>query len=167
MFHDQWNVSFLMTPLSPITFSQHDWIDSTLDKIFFPCRGQKFHSSAGIYEWILERTSDSSQSARPSGRVLKSAGENSIFWMTESVFIEPHTFSIPKVETGRCDCKWRKKLRSLMRSSVVDCIEVNINFFGAHFHQWNRFDRLYRCNYWIFFLTVVILLKCLLQKKRK
>ena len=42
-------------------------------------RGQKFHSSARIYEWILERTSDSSQSARPLGRVLKSAGETSIF----------------------------------------------------------------------------------------
>ena len=42
-------------------------------------RGQKFHSSARIYEWILERTSDSSQSTRPSGRVLKSAGETSIF----------------------------------------------------------------------------------------
>ena len=42
-------------------------------------RGQKFHSSARIYEWILERTSESSQSARPSGRVLKSAGEISIF----------------------------------------------------------------------------------------
>ena len=50
-----------------------------------------------------------------------------------------------------------------MRGSVVDCIEVNIDFFGAYFHQWNRFDRLCRCNYWIFFLTVVILLKCLLQ----
>ena len=42
-------------------------------------RGQKFHSSARIDEWILERTSDSSQSARPTGRVLKSAGETSIF----------------------------------------------------------------------------------------
>ena len=42
-------------------------------------RGQKFHSSARIYEWILERTSDSSQSARTSGRVLKSAGETCIF----------------------------------------------------------------------------------------
>ena len=41
-------------------------------------RGQKFHSSARIYEWILERTSDSSQSARPSGRVGKSAAETSI-----------------------------------------------------------------------------------------
>ena len=37
------------------------------------------HLSARIYEWILERTSDSSQSARPTGRVLKSAGETSIF----------------------------------------------------------------------------------------
>ena len=54
-----------------------------------------------------------------------------------------------------------------MHGSVVDCIEVNIDFFGEHFHQWNGFDRLYRCNYWIFFLKVVILLKCLLQKKRK
>ena len=42
-------------------------------------RGQKFHSSARIYEWILERTSDSFQRARPSGRVLKSADETSIF----------------------------------------------------------------------------------------
>ena len=42
-------------------------------------RGQKFHSSARIYEWILERMSDSSQSACPSGRVLKAAGETSIF----------------------------------------------------------------------------------------
>ena len=42
-------------------------------------RGQKFHSSARIDEWILERTSDSSQSARPTGRVLKSEGETSIF----------------------------------------------------------------------------------------
>ena len=41
--------------------------------------GQKFHSSTGIDEWILERTSDSPQSARPTGRVLKSAGETSIF----------------------------------------------------------------------------------------
>ena len=54
-----------------------------------------------------------------------------------------------------------------MHGSVVDCIKVNIEFFGAHFHQWNRFDRLYRCNCWIFFLTVVILLKCLLPKKWK
>ena len=37
------------------------------------------HLSARIYEWILERTSDSSQSARPTGRVLKSAGEPSIY----------------------------------------------------------------------------------------
>ena len=59
--------------------------------------------------FYLERTSKSFQSARPSGRVLKSAGEISIFWMAESVFIEPHTFSIPKVETGCCDCKWRIK----------------------------------------------------------
>ena len=42
-------------------------------------RGQKFHSSARIYERILERTSDSSQSASPTGGVLKSAGETHIF----------------------------------------------------------------------------------------
>ena len=54
-----------------------------------------------------------------------------------------------------------------MRGSVVDCIVVNIDFFGAHFHQWNRFDRLYRCNYWILLLTVVILQKCRLHKKQK
>ena len=49
-----------------------------LQNIWHP-RGQKFHSSARIYEWILERTSDSFRSARPTGRVLKSAGETSIF----------------------------------------------------------------------------------------
>ena len=42
------------------------------------CQGTKFHSSACVYEWILKRTSDFSQSARPTGRVLKSAGETSI-----------------------------------------------------------------------------------------
>ena len=42
-------------------------------------QGKKIHSSALIVEWILERTSDSSQSARPTGRVLKSAGETSVF----------------------------------------------------------------------------------------
>ena len=52
---------------------------SCTDLIPARSRGQKLHSSARIYEWILERTSDSSQSARPSGRVLKSAGETSIF----------------------------------------------------------------------------------------
>ena len=75
----------------------------------YKVRGQKFHSSARIDEWILERTSDSSQSARPTGRVLKSAGDTSIFLMAGSVFIEPNTFSIPKVETGCCDRKWRIK----------------------------------------------------------
>ena len=73
-------------------------------------RGQKFHSSPRIDEWILERTSDYSQSARPTGRVLKSAGETSIFRMAGSVFIEPNTFSIPKVESGCCDCKWQVKV---------------------------------------------------------
>ena len=33
-------------------------------------RGQKIHSSARDYEWNLERTSNSSQSTRPVGRVL-------------------------------------------------------------------------------------------------
>ena len=33
-------------------------------------RGQKFHSSACNYECNLERTSNSSQSTRPTGRVL-------------------------------------------------------------------------------------------------
>ena len=33
-------------------------------------RGQKFHSSAHIYECNLERTSISSQGTRPVGRVL-------------------------------------------------------------------------------------------------
>ena len=66
--------------------------------------GQKFHSSARIDEWILERMSDSCQRARPIGRVLKSAGKTSVFRMEGSVFIEPNTFSI--VETGCCDCKW-------------------------------------------------------------
>ena len=33
-------------------------------------RGQKFHSSACNYEQNLERTSNSSQSTRPAGRVL-------------------------------------------------------------------------------------------------
>ena len=33
-------------------------------------RGQKFHLSACNYEWNLERTSNSSQSTRPVGRVL-------------------------------------------------------------------------------------------------
>ena len=41
-------------------------------------RGQKFLLSPRVDEWILERTSDSPQSARPTGRVLKSAGETSI-----------------------------------------------------------------------------------------
>ena len=56
-------------------------------------RGQKLHSSARIYEWILERTSDFSQSARPTGQVLKlggggGGGGTSIFWMAGSVFID-------------------------------------------------------------------------------
>ena len=42
-------------------------------------RGQKFHLSACIDKWILERTSDSSQGARLTGQVLKSVGETSIF----------------------------------------------------------------------------------------
>ena len=33
-------------------------------------RGQKFHSSARNYEWNLEKTSNSSQSPRPTGPVL-------------------------------------------------------------------------------------------------
>ena len=33
-------------------------------------RGQKFHLSARNYEWNLERTSNSSQSTHPTGRVL-------------------------------------------------------------------------------------------------
>ena len=47
--------------------------------LYMHSRGQKFHSSACIYEWILERTSDSFHSTRPLGRVLKSASETSIF----------------------------------------------------------------------------------------
>ena len=115
------------------------WIQQIVIGSIKTIRGQKFHSSARIDMWILGRTGDSSQSACPTGRVLKSASETSIFWMAGSVFIEPNTFSIPKVETGCCDCKWRIKLCSIMGGSVVDCIEVNIYFFGAHFHQWNRF----------------------------
>ena len=34
------------------------------------CRGQKFHSSARNYEQNQERTSNTSQSTRPTGRVL-------------------------------------------------------------------------------------------------
>ena len=52
------------------TYRAHwKWLNETISH-----RGQKFHSSARIDEWILKRTSDSSQSARPTGRVLKSEG---------------------------------------------------------------------------------------------
>ena len=71
----------------------------------YQVRGQNFNLSARIYKWILERTSDSSQSARPTGQVLKSTGETSIFRMAGSDFIEPNIFSIPKVETKCCDCR--------------------------------------------------------------
>ena len=37
------------------------------------CRGQKFHLSARNYEWNLERTSNSSQSTRPVGRVYRTS----------------------------------------------------------------------------------------------
>ena len=53
--------------------------------------------------------------------------------MTGSVFIEPNTFSILKVDVVIANGK--EMLRSVMPSSVVDCIKVNIDFFGAHFHQ--------------------------------
>ena len=50
--------------------------------------------------------------------------------MTGSAFIEPNTFSIPKVASGCCDFKWRIKLRSVMRGSVVGLarfIEISVN----------------------------------------
>ena len=34
---------------------------------------------------------------------------------------------------------WMGPINCAPNPSVVDCIEVNIDFFGAHFHQWNRF----------------------------
>ena len=108
-------------------------------------RGQKFHSSARIYKWILERTSDSSQSARLTGRVLKSVGETSIFWMAGSVFIEPNIFSILKVETGCCDCKWQIKAAQYnvryCGRLLIFSERIFINVIGLYS------DRLYRCNY--------------------
>ena len=40
-------------------------------------------------------------------------------------------------------------LCSVMRGSVVDCVEVNIDFCGAHLiNEIGLYsDRLYRCNY--------------------
>ena len=69
--------------------------------------------------------------------------------MGGSVFIESNTFSIPKVETGCYACKWRIKLRSILPGSVVDCIEVNIDFSERIFiNEIGLYsDRLYRCNY--------------------
>ena len=43
-------------------------------------RGQKFHSSARNYEWNLERTSNSSQSTCPVGRVYRTRALGIITW---------------------------------------------------------------------------------------
>ena len=43
-------------------------------------RGQKFHSSARNYEWNLERTSNSSQSTRPVGKVYRTSALGRITW---------------------------------------------------------------------------------------
>ena len=70
------------TVLNPLVNGKFEDFSRPLDVfqvLFTANRGQKFHLSPRIDEWILERTSDSSQSARPTGRVLKSAGETSIF----------------------------------------------------------------------------------------
>ena len=43
-------------------------------------RAQKFHSSACNYEWNLERTSNSSQSTHPVGRVYRMSAFERITW---------------------------------------------------------------------------------------
>ena len=43
-------------------------------------RGQKFHSPARNYKWNLERTSNSSQSTRPVGRVHRMSALGRIAW---------------------------------------------------------------------------------------
>ena len=59
------------------------WNSINMDTSQYWGRGQKFHSSAHTYEWNLERTSNSSQSTRPIGRVLwKELLEDVIFHIT-------------------------------------------------------------------------------------
>ena len=76
------HVPFLNISVSSQIACQPINCDTIYDIRLFPTvyrRGQKFHSSARIDKWILERTSDSTQSALSTGQVLKSAGETSIF----------------------------------------------------------------------------------------
>ena len=80
-------------------------------------RGQKLHSSACNYEWNLERTSNSSQSTRPVGKVLWEELLDEVI-----INITPLCSLLHKLLKDKCMClqdEWKLLSHSSCRTSAI------------------------------------------------